>query len=88
MTKLPKLIAIIEAGKRNVKPAHRKPRLEGAALPEVPKDCIKGTITMMIGPMKMVISSLRRVNAFKSFRIKAASVVEKPSLPSKPVFGA
>jgi hypothetical protein len=47
-----------------------------------------GTKIMTMGIMKMVINSRRRVNARKSFLIKAASLVEKPSLPKTPVLGA
>ena len=47
----------------------------------------RGTMIKTMGMMKMYINSRRRVKALKSFLIMAASMEEKPNLPSKPVFG-
>ena len=87
MIRLPKLIAMIEAGKRNVKPTHNKLSWLGA-WSDCPSDWNSGTNTNTIGAMKIDINSRRRVNALRSFLIKAASLVEKPNLPSNPVLGA
>jgi hypothetical protein len=55
---------------------------------DAPTDCISGTIRITTGTMKTVINSRRRVNALRSFLINAASTVEKPRRPKKPVLGA
>jgi hypothetical protein len=60
----------------------------GADAPVDPKVWKKGTMMIMMGNMKMLINSRRRVKAFKSFLINAASGEENPSLPNKPVLGA
>lgn len=62
----------------------------GIGLPAPASDLstVKTGITMkIIGKMKMYINSCRRVKDFRSFRIMAASIGEKPSFPKSPVFG-
>jgi hypothetical protein len=84
--KLPMLMAIRPTGKSEVK---AKPICGGKPpVVDVPfRLDITGIIRKTIGIMNAEMSSLRRVNAFMSFRIKAASTEENPILPKMPVLG-
>ena len=85
--KLPMLIAVRAAGKRKGRTKTKIDIEEGTGCVNC-IDCINGNIMITIGMMKTVINSRLRVNALRSFLINAASTVENPSLPKKPVFGA
>ena len=86
--RLPKLMAMIEAGKRKVIAIRYMELCGVTGSVVVLRVCISGTRMIMMGTMNIVINSRRRVNALKSFLINAASIVENPSLPKKPVLGA
>ena len=85
--KLPKLMTMIEAGKRKVRAVMYTDIWYGIAAFVWLSDCMSGTKMITMGTMKIVINSWR-VNALKSFLSNAASTVENPSLPKKPVLGA
>ena len=79
---------IKDAGNRKAMPALINDVANSASSVDVaPNDCSSGIIINSIGVMNTEMSSLRLVKALKSLLIMAASVVVKPSLPNRPVFG-
>ncbi len=78
---------MIEVGRIEVSAKTRDEMVAGKGSLVMPMDCMIGIIRMIMGSMKVVINSRRRVKALKSFLMIAASVDEKPSLLSNPVLG-